>query len=165
MSVEILKQRLEDPAFYKKHIPNLFFIFSFWKKTYREYQSAKVKKILPNYLLRRSEQEDFFYNTYVLSTSGQIDTPMLQKLESFVRRLGMGEIRYMAHGTNGFFPLQHEDKVNVYCPALKSEVDVENLYFFTLSDTKPTTIECPYSVFIQNGNELKKWPILKTALF
>ncbi len=165
MSVEILKQRLEDPAFYKKHIPNLFFIFSFWKKAYKEYQTAEDKKILPNYLLRRSEQEDFFYNTYVISTAGQIDDRMLTKLQLFAMNLGMGEIRYMAHGTNGFFPLLDEDKVNVYYPALKSEVEAENLYFFTLSDTKPTTIECPYSVLIKNGSELKKWPVLKTALF
>jgi hypothetical protein len=165
MSVELLKQRLEEPVFYKKHIPNLFFIFSFWKKTYKEYQAAEHKKVVPNYILRRSKQEDFFYSTYAISTSGQIDGSILRKLETFALNLGMGEIRYMAHGTNGFFPLDDEDKVKAYCPELKPASEIENLYLFTLSDTKPTTIECPYSVLIQNGHEFKKWPILKTALF
>lgn len=165
MNVERLEQRLEDPAFYKKHIPNLFFIFSFWKKTYKEYKAATDKKIIPNYLLRRSEQEDFFYNTYAISTAGTIDESLLRKLESFAKNLGMGEIRYMAHGTNGFFPLLDENKVSSYCPGLISANETGHLYLFTLSDTKPTTIECPYSVLIKNGNELKKWPILKTALF
>lgn len=165
MSIERLQQRLEDPAFYKKHIPNLFFIFSFWKKAFKEYQTAQEKKILPNYLLRRSKQEDFFYNTYVMSTEGEIEDTVVRKLEAFVTSLGMGEIRYMAHATNGFFPLDDENRVSIYSPELKTITNAEKLYFFTVSDTKPTTIECPYSVLIKNGNEFKKWPILKTALF
>lgn len=63
MNTEKIQQKLQDPQFYKRHIPNLFFIFSFWKKAHQEYTTADSRKILVNHLLRRSEHEDFFYNT------------------------------------------------------------------------------------------------------
>jgi hypothetical protein len=162
MSIELLKQKLEDPNFYKQNIPNLFFIFSFWKKAHQEYQTAEEKKIVPNTLLRSAEHEDFFYNTYAISTEGEIDGDMAARLKSFAQSLELGEIRYMAHATNGFFPLLDENGVNVDNPDMK--LGIPNLYIFTVSDTKPAKIDCPYSVLIKNGKAMKKWPICRSAL-
>jgi len=162
MSIELLKQKLEDPAFYKQNIPNLFFIFSFWKKAHQEYQTAEEKKIVTNILLRSAEHEDFFYHTYAISTEGEIDADLAAKLKSFAQTLELGEIRYMAHGTNGFFPLLDENGVNVDNPEMK--LGVPNIYIFTISDTKPTKIDCPFSVVIKNGKAMKKWPISRSAL-
>lgn len=156
-TLEKLQQKLEDPQFFKRHIPNILFIFSSWKKDHQRYMDADKRKIVVNHLLRRSEHEDFFYNTYAISTSGELEPARLEQLRQVVQNLALGEIRYMAHATNGFHPLVDENGEIVDAPDIK--LGIPDVYIFTVSDTNAEKIECPYSVVIWKGRELKKWPL------
>lgn len=162
MNTEKIQQKLQDPQFYKRHIPNLFFIFSFWKKAHQEYTTADSRKILVNHLLRRSEHEDFFYNTYAFSVTEDLDQAKLEHLTRMANGLALGEIRYMSHGTNGFFPLMDEEGQIVDAPDIN--LGIPGVYLYTVSDTKPEKIDCPVVVVIQKGKELKKWPLSRKAV-
>lgn len=162
MNTEKIQQKLQDPQFYKRHIPNLFFIFSFWKKAHQEYTTADSRKILVNHLLRRSEHEDFFYNTYAFSVTEDLDQAKLEHLTRMANGLALGEIRYMSHGTNGFFPLIDEEGQIVDAPDIN--LGIPGVYLYTVSDTKPEKIDCPVVVVIQKGKELKKWPLNRKAV-
>lgn len=161
-TLEKLQQKLEDPEFFKRHIPNILFIFSSWKKDFQRYQEADRRRIVTNHLLRRSEHEDFFYNTYAISTTGDIDASQVDRLRHIAQQLELGEIRYMAHATNGFHPLVDENGEIVDAPDIK--LGVSDVYLFTLSDTDPAKIDCPYSVIIWKGRELKKWPLSRKVV-
>lgn len=162
-TIEKLQQKLEDPQFFKRHIPNVFFIFSSWKKDHQRYQEADKRRIVTNHLLRRSEHEDFFYNTYAICTSGDdIERSQVEQLRQLAQNLALGEIRYMAHGANGFFPLVDENGAIVDAPDIK--LGIPDVYIFTVSDTNAEKIDCPYSVVIWKGRELKKWPLSQKAV-
>lgn len=161
MNIEKLKANLEDISFYKKHIPNLFFIISFWKKTYKEYQGAQKKSIVPSYLLRKSKHDSNHYNTYAISLAGEIDEAVVEKLIGIAQSLDLGEIRFMAHATNGFFPMVDAHGESVDHPNISLPTGI---YMYTLADSDPSVIDCPCAVVITNGEEVKKWAILRAAL-
>ncbi|MES2582741.1 MAG: hypothetical protein V4627_08505 [Pseudomonadota bacterium] len=161
MNFEKLKASLDDINFYKKNIPNLFYVFSFWKKAYQEYQGAQEKRILPSCLLRKSEHDTSHYNTYAISLAGAIDPDLADRLVGIAQNLDLGEVRFMAHATNGFFPMVDAQGVSVDHPDIALPTGV---HMYTIADTQPERIDCPCAVVIKSGAELKKWAIARTAL-
>jgi len=133
MELNKLKANLENPEFYKKHVKG-FFLFSFWKKTYKTYREAEKKSIVPNYLLREDTHEDSFYNTYALSVDGAIDEATLQEITAQIKALDLGTIRYLSHGTNGFFPLVDENGVCV--EETNIDINGKGIYVYAVSDFK-----------------------------
>lgn len=156
MTFKTLEKNLESPEFFKKAIPSFLF-FNPWKKELQKYQEAELKRVVPNYLLRKDEHDEFFYNTYAFSVNGAIDENSVENLIAMAHDLELGQVRYIAHGTNGFFPLIDEN--GKFADHTGIATNVEGLYLFTVSDDKENNINCPCSVVISKGKEMWKWPV------
>lgn len=166
ISIKELQQKLKTEIFFKKAIPNVLFFFKPWKKSYKQYQESQNKGIAKNVLIRDAEHEEINYRVYAYSVNGEMSVDVIINIKNIVANIPIGTIRFEANGTNGIFPLINEngemcfdaDDIKGLCRQFK------DVYLHVLADGDVENLDCPYTVYLQNGNAHSHWAVARKFL-
>lgn len=169
MDVKLIEQKLNDKDFFKKACPGRFLFWPYWKKSHARYMAATEKGVCKSVKLREFAYAENVYSAMAYSTNGDIPAETVEELKSILGGVDIGNIRYEAHGTNGFFPLlnaeggmQMEDhSIKALCQKLQdiyiiivSEIDTDDF-------SKVTSSQIAYA---KSGKEMWQWAIIDSNL-
>ncbi len=157
MEINQIKELLKNPEFFKNNLPKTF-LFKPWKKALKLYQNADNEIIIPNYFIKKFSYEDKLYYLYALSMKGAIKETSLEAVKKDAEDFKLENIRYIAAGNGGFYPLLNDKGEVEELTACSSSI--ESVYFFVIAafnDEGEDKLISPNSLLITKDSEVSRF--------
>ncbi len=163
MELKTIEKELLNPDFFKKACPEKFLFWSFWKKSYEQYNKAQERGVCKAVTLREATYEDRAYRVLAYSVNGELSNTVIEELKQQINSADIGNIRYEAHGTNGFFPLLNEEgELQWEDHELKGLYKNYNGVFLIITSEqkeKKDRLQCSQIVYVKNGKSMSHWAL------
>ena len=151
--IEELKEKLEDPAFYKAVFRDNPQEASYH---YTEYTEAANRGVVPNVILREGALEGVWYRILAFSLNGVLPEDIRIRAAGLVGKLSEDEIAKELSDPKGFTYVFEDGEENALSAIYRS---MNGIYFLAAASGDQEEISCPVTVYVADDDELQIWPV------